>query len=131
MAPNTWFCSIVGLSIISTPAKPAITATAIAPCRAGHASPLRVFRFRFPWLLATIGGGTVCAFLARAHEATLTRSLFVAFFLTLVLALNESVAVRAAAKQQNVDSWVHRRRARHRIVDSWALWPASPARLSP
>ncbi len=28
------------------------------------ASPLRAFRFRFPWLLATIGSGTLCALLA-------------------------------------------------------------------
>ena len=62
-----------------------------------NASALRVFRFRFPWLLVTIGAGTVCAFLARAHEATLQRSLFVAFFLTLVLALNESVTVQSMA----------------------------------
>jgi len=62
-----------------------------------NASPLRAFRFRFPWLLVTIGAGTVCAFLARAHEETLSRSLFVAFFLTLVLALNEAVTVQSMA----------------------------------
>src|SRR6266446_148475 len=28
------------------------------------ASPVRAFRFRFPWLLATIGSGTICALLA-------------------------------------------------------------------
>ncbi|MEA3187748.1 MAG: magnesium transporter [Chthoniobacter sp.] len=62
-----------------------------------NASAWRVFRFRFPWLLVTIGAGTVCAFLARAHETTLSRSLFVAFFLTLVLALNEAVTVQSMA----------------------------------
>lgn len=60
-------------------------------------SPLRVFRFRFPWLLVTIGAGTVCAFLARAHEQTLSRRIEVAFFLTLALALGESVAVQSMA----------------------------------
>lgn len=65
--------------------------------QARHASPLQVFRFRFPWLLVTIGAGTVCAFLARAHEKTLANTLVVAFFLTLVLALSESVAVQSLA----------------------------------
>lgn len=65
--------------------------------QARHASPLKVFRFRFPWLLVTIGAGTVCAFLARAHEKTLANTLVVAFFLTLVLALGESVAVQSLA----------------------------------
>lgn len=63
----------------------------------GNASAWRVFRYRFPWLLVTIGAGTACAFLARAHEETLARSAFVAFFLTLVLALNESVTVQSMA----------------------------------
>ena len=62
-----------------------------------NASPLRAFRLRFPWLLVTITAGTVCAFLARAHEATLKESVFVAFFLTLVLALNEAVTVQSMA----------------------------------
>lgn len=62
-----------------------------------QASPLRVFRFRFPWLLVTIGAGTVCAFLAKAHEQTLAHTIAVAFFLTLALALGESVAVQSMA----------------------------------
>jgi magnesium transporter len=65
--------------------------------QARHASPLRVFRIRFPWLLVTIAAGTVCAFLARVHEKTLQHALVVAFFLTLVLALGESVAVQSLA----------------------------------
>src|SRR3984893_2032866 len=32
------------------------------------ASPWRAFRYRFPWLLATIAGGTICAMLAGAFE---------------------------------------------------------------
>jgi len=62
-----------------------------------NASAWRTFRFRFPWLLVTIGAGTVCAFLARMHEATLARSVSIAFFLTLVLALNEAVTVQSMA----------------------------------
>jgi len=56
------------------------------------ASPWRFFRFRFPWLLVTVAAGTICAVLAGAFEATLARSLVVAFFLTMVLGLNESVS---------------------------------------
>jgi magnesium transporter len=59
------------------------------------ASPLRIFRFRFPWLLVTVAGGTVCAMLAGAFEATLAHSLVVAFFLTMVLGLNESVSAQS------------------------------------
>jgi magnesium transporter len=65
--------------------------------QARHATPFQVFRFRFPWLLVTITAGTVCAFLARLHEQTLSRTIAVAFFLTLVLALGESVAVQSMA----------------------------------
>src|ERR1700693_4314331 len=59
------------------------------------ASPWRVFRFRFPWLLVTVAAGTICAVLAGAFEATLARSLIVAFFLTMVLGLNESVSAQS------------------------------------
>jgi magnesium transporter len=61
------------------------------------ASPWRAFRVRFPWLLSTIAGGTVCALLASAHEATLAKTLVLAFFLTLVLGLGESVSVQSMA----------------------------------
>ncbi len=59
------------------------------------ASPFRSFRYRFPWLLATIGSGTICALLASAFEATLARSLVLAFFLTMVLGLGESVSMQS------------------------------------
>ncbi len=59
------------------------------------ASPLRAFQFRFPWLLATIGSGTICALLASAYEVTLAKSLVLAFFLTLVLGLAESVSIQS------------------------------------
>ena len=59
------------------------------------ASPFRAFRFRFPWLLTTIGSGTICAFLASAFEMTLAKALVLTFFLTLVLALGESVSVQS------------------------------------
>jgi magnesium transporter len=60
-----------------------------------EASPVRAFRFRFPWLLATIGSGTLCALLAGAYEVTLAKSLILTFFLTMVLGLAESVSVQS------------------------------------
>jgi len=59
------------------------------------ASPVRAFRFRFPWLLATIGSGMLCALLASAYEVTLAKSIILAFFLTLILGLGESVSVQS------------------------------------
>jgi magnesium transporter len=59
------------------------------------ASPWRAFRFRFPWLLVTVTAGTICAILAGAFEATLAHSLVIAFFLTMVLGLNESVSAQS------------------------------------
>ncbi len=59
------------------------------------ASPWRVFRYRFPWLLATVASGTLCAILAGLFEVTLARSLVIAFFLTMVLGLNESVSTQS------------------------------------
>lgn len=61
------------------------------------ASPWKAFRYRFPWLLATIASGTVCAVLAGFFELTLAQSLILAFFLTLVLGLGESVSIQSAS----------------------------------
>jgi magnesium transporter len=63
--------------------------------RVRDASPLRAFRFRFPWLLATIGSGTICALLASAYEVTLAKSIVLAFFLTMILGLAESVSIQS------------------------------------
>jgi magnesium transporter len=60
-----------------------------------NASPLRAFRFRFPWLLTTIVSGTFCAFLAGAYKLTLAKSLVIAFFLTMILGLGESVGIQS------------------------------------
>ncbi|HVV02154.1 MAG TPA: magnesium transporter [Verrucomicrobiae bacterium] len=63
--------------------------------QAREASPWRAFRLRFPWLLATISSGTVCALLSSRYEVTLARSIVLAFFLTLVLGLAESVSIQS------------------------------------
>lgn len=60
-----------------------------------EASPFRAFRFRFPWLLATVTSGIACALLASIYEMTLAKSLILAFFLTLVLGLGESVSIQS------------------------------------
>ena len=60
-----------------------------------NVSPLRAFRFRFPWLLTTIVSGAFCAFLAGAFELTLANSLVIAFFLTMILGLGESVGIQS------------------------------------
>jgi magnesium transporter len=59
------------------------------------ASPVRVFRYRFRWLLVTVMAGTVGALLAGLFETTLAQSLVIAFFLTMVLGLNESVSTQS------------------------------------
>jgi magnesium transporter len=82
------------------------------------ASPWRVFRFRFPWLLVTVTGGTLSAILAHFFEATLARSLVLAFFLTMVLALNESVSM------QSMSVTIHALRS----VSVTKLWLASAFR---
>ncbi len=56
------------------------------------ASPAKVFRYRFPWLMATLTSGLFCAVLASVFETTLAQSLVLAFFLTLILGLGDSVS---------------------------------------
>jgi len=46
-------------------------------------------------LLVTVAGGTVSAILAGFFEATLAGSMIIAFFLTMVLGLNESVSMQS------------------------------------
>jgi magnesium transporter len=60
-----------------------------------NASPGTAFKHRFPWLLGTIGSGSVCALLAGAFETTLAHALTIAFFLPLILGLNESVGMQS------------------------------------
>ena len=59
--------------------------------------PWRAFRIRFPWLLVTIASGSLCAVLAGAFAETLASHLVIAFFLTLVLALGESVGMQSTS----------------------------------
>ena len=60
-----------------------------------NASVFRIFRFRFPWLLATISSGILCALMASRFELVLAKSIILSFFLTLVLGLGESVSTQS------------------------------------
>lgn len=60
-----------------------------------NASPVKAWKIRLPWLLATVTSGTICAIFAGMFEATLAESLVIAFFLTLVLGLGESVSIQS------------------------------------
>ncbi len=59
------------------------------------ASPVKAFRYRFPWLLATIASGTACALITGLFEATLAQAIVIAFFMTLLLGLGESVSIQS------------------------------------
>lgn len=59
------------------------------------ASPVKAFRLRLPWLAATLAGGIGCALIAGFFETTLTAKIILAFFLTLVLGLSESVSAQS------------------------------------
>lgn len=59
------------------------------------ASSFKAFRLRMPWLVATLGGGICCALISGCYEATLTTRIILAFFLTLVLGLSESVSAQS------------------------------------
>lgn len=63
--------------------------------RVKGASALRAFQFRFPWLMATIASGVMCAWLTSVFEVTLAKSLVLAFFMALVLGLGESVGIQS------------------------------------
>ena len=60
-----------------------------------NASPLKAWKIRLPWLLATVLSGTVCALMAGLFETTLAESLVIAFFLTMALGLGESVSIQS------------------------------------
>jgi len=59
------------------------------------ASAFQAFRYRFPWLIATIASGVLCALMSSRFENVLASSLILSFFLTLVLGLGESVSMQS------------------------------------
>ena len=61
------------------------------------ASPAKAFSLRFPWLVATLAGGIGCAVISSFYQTTLATSIVLAFFISLVLGLGESVAAQSVA----------------------------------
>jgi magnesium transporter len=59
-----------------------------------NASSIKAFRYRFPWLLTTIMSGMICAFLTGFFATTLEESIVIAFFMTMLLGLGESVSIQ-------------------------------------
>jgi magnesium transporter len=62
-----------------------------------NASAWKAFRYRFPWLLTTIGGGMLCAAVSNYFATTLESRIILALFMTLVLGLGESVSAQSMA----------------------------------
>ena len=63
--------------------------------QARNRSLLKVYQARFPWLLATLASGMLCAVLAGCYEATLHKFIILGLFLALVRARGESVSVQS------------------------------------
>ena len=53
------------------------------------------FKGRFPWLFCNIASGIICAFIAGRHELLISEVAVLAMFLTVVLALAESVSIQS------------------------------------
>jgi magnesium transporter len=54
------------------------------------------FRDRFPWLLANVTGGLVCALMVSRYESLLDTAVILAVFMPMVLALAESISMQSA-----------------------------------
>lgn len=59
-----------------------------------YLTPVMAFRHRFPWLVPTLITGLFCAVLASLFEKTISESIILTFFLTLILGLGESVSIQ-------------------------------------
>jgi magnesium transporter len=53
------------------------------------------FKGRFPWLLCNVTSGIICAFIASRYELLISRVIVLAMFITVVLALAESVSIQS------------------------------------
>ncbi|HYE07731.1 MAG TPA: CBS domain-containing protein, partial [Planctomycetota bacterium] len=58
-------------------------------------STWNAFATRFPWLIANIGAGLLCAVIAGWYEHTLASVVTIALFIPVVLALSESVSIQS------------------------------------
>lgn len=57
--------------------------------------PWSSFKSRFPWLLCSMAGGMICAWILGRNEEDLARRIALTFFVPLVLALAESVSIQS------------------------------------
>jgi magnesium transporter len=53
------------------------------------------FKERFPWLLCNVTSGIICAFIAGRYELLISQVVVLAMFITVVLALAESVSIQS------------------------------------
>jgi len=90
--------------------------------RVRGASPFKAFKFRFVWLLATIASGTICAMLVSAYGATLTKTIALAFFISMILALGESVSIQTMTvtlqglRSKSATFLLYTRALRHEVI---------------
>lgn len=59
------------------------------------ASPWLMFQERFPWLLCNVASGILCAIVTAQYELLIQEIMVLAMFMTVVLALGESVSMQA------------------------------------
>jgi len=64
---------------------------------AQQSSSVVAFRRRFPWLLANVAGGILAAFLSGIFQAELEKTVALAMFIPVVLALSESVSIQSVS----------------------------------
>ena len=60
-----------------------------------QASVMGAFRRRFPWLLCNIGSGLIAAVISQVFDDVLSKLVALAFFVPVVLAIAESVAIQS------------------------------------
>lgn len=60
-------------------------------------SPWSDFKGRFPWLFCNISSGILCAFIAGRYELLISELAILAMFITVVLAIAESVSIQSMA----------------------------------
>jgi len=58
-------------------------------------SMMASFKDRFPWLLFNIASGIICAFIAGRYELLISQITMLALFITIILALAESVSMQS------------------------------------
>lgn len=63
--------------------------------QSARASSWESFSDRFPWLMANITGGLLCAFIASFYESLIEAVTVLALFIPIVLALSESVSMQS------------------------------------